>query len=186
MAHAHGDEGAWAAVRAGVRSIEHGTYLSDSTLRLMKERGTFLVPTYSTVVDLTEPGGDYDDPVLRLRGQHMLPVLAGTVRRARALGVRVVTGADTDYGPASTTRIAHEVAAFVTFGYTPVEALQAATMHAADALGLGDRTGVVRVGYEADLIVVERNPLEDVRALQDVLVVVSNGRVALNRLPFGK
>ena len=96
LAHAHGDEGARAAVLAGVRSIEHGTYLSDTTLRLMRERGTFLVPTYVTVEDLTQPGGDYDDPVLMLRGRHMLPVLAETVKRARALGVRVVTGVDTD------------------------------------------------------------------------------------------
>ena len=62
MAHAHGDEGAYAAVAAGVKSIEHGTYLSDSTLRLMKQKGTWLVPTLSTIWDLTQPGGDYDDP----------------------------------------------------------------------------------------------------------------------------
>ena len=57
-----------AAVKAGVRSIEHGTYLSDATLRLMKERGTYLDPTYTTVIDLTEAGGDYDVPALRIRG----------------------------------------------------------------------------------------------------------------------
>ena len=62
QAHAHGDEGAMAAVKAGVRSIEHGTYLSDATLRLMKERGTFLDPTYTTVIDVKEAGGDYDVP----------------------------------------------------------------------------------------------------------------------------
>jgi imidazolonepropionase-like amidohydrolase len=70
QAHAHGEEGAMAAVRAGVRSIEHGTYLSDATLALMKEKGTYYVPTYTTVVDLAEPGGDYDVPALRIRGQH--------------------------------------------------------------------------------------------------------------------
>ena len=183
--HAHGDEGARAAVLAGARSIEHGTYLTDSTLRLMKARGTWLVPTYSTVHDLTTPGGDYEDPVLELRGRHMLPRIGETVKRARALGVRVATGADTDYGPKSTTRIAHEVEAFVQLGYTPAEALRAATSDAAELLRVQDRTARVQPGKEADLIVVETNPLEDVRTLQDVLLVVSNGTVAMTRLPFG-
>src|SRR5262245_20339450 len=75
QAHAHGEEGAAAAVRAGVRSIEHGTFLSEATLALMKEKGTFFVPTYTTVIDMVEPGGDYDLPGLRIRGQHMLPRL---------------------------------------------------------------------------------------------------------------
>src|SRR5438093_1449155 len=74
-AHAHGDEGAMAAVRAGVRSIEHGTYLSDATLQLMKEKGAYFDPTYTTVIDLTDAGGDYDVAALRIRGQHMLPRL---------------------------------------------------------------------------------------------------------------
>jgi imidazolonepropionase-like amidohydrolase len=186
MAHAHGDEGAWAAVSAGVRSIEHGTFLSDSTLRLMRQKGTYLVPTYITVVDLTQPGGDYDDPVLTLRGRFMLPVLADAVKRAHRLGVKIVTGADTNYGPESLSRVAGEVASFVDLGMTPVEALRTATTNAAELLGLGDRTGQIKVGYEADLILVESNPLQDIRALADVLLVVSNGRVGLNRTPFGR
>jgi imidazolonepropionase-like amidohydrolase len=186
MAHAHGDEGAYAAVKAGVRSIEHGTYLSDSTLTLMQQRGTFLVPTYITVVDLTKPGGDYDDPILTMRGTHMLPRLAETVQRAHRMGVKIVTGADTQYGPESTSRVYGEVASLVELGLTPVEALRSATTVAAELLGLGGRTGAIQTGMEADLIVVERNPLQDVRALADVLVVISNGRVALNRLPFGR
>ena len=183
-AHAHGDEGARAAVLAGVRSIEHGTYLSDETLELMRERGTFLVPTYRTVVDLAEPGGDYDDPVLLVRGMHMLPRLARTVRRAREIGVKVVTGADTSYGPTSITRVSHEVAAFVELGMTPLEAIQSATLVAAELFRIESRTGSIEPGLEADLIVVPGNPLEDIVALQDVVVVISNGRVALNRLPF--
>jgi imidazolonepropionase-like amidohydrolase len=186
MAHAHGDEGAYAAVKAGVRSIEHGTYLSDSTLTLMRQRGTFLVPTYITVMDLTRPGGDYDDPILTMRGAHMLPRLAETVQRAHRMGVKIATGADTQYGPESLSRISGEVASLVEAGLTPVEALRSATTIAADLLGLAGRTGAIQTGMEADLIVVERNPLQDVRALADVLVVISNGRVALNRLPFGR
>jgi imidazolonepropionase-like amidohydrolase len=186
MCHAHGDEGALAAVRAGVRSIEHGTYLSEATLALMKERGTFFVPTYTTVVDLVEPGGDYDDPVLHVRGRHMLPRLADAVRRAHRMGVKVVTGADTGYGAESTTRISHEVANFVQLGMTPLDALRSATTVAAELLGIEKKTGALQVGMEADLIAVERNPLEDIAALQDVLVVISNGRVGLNRLPFAR
>jgi imidazolonepropionase-like amidohydrolase len=186
MAHAHGDEGAYAAVKAGVRSIEHGTYLSDSTLALMRQRGTFLVPTYITVVDLTRTGGDYDDPILTLRGAHMLPRLGETVQRAHRMGVKIVTGADTQYGPESLSRVSGEVMSLVELGLTPVEALRSATTVAADLLGLGGKTGAIQAGLEADLIVVEKNPLQDARALADVLVVISNGRVALNRLPFAK
>lgn len=185
LVHAHGDEGAYAAVQAGARSIEHGTFLSDSTLALMKARGAFLVPTYTTVVDLTRPGGDYDDPVLTVRGEAMLPRLADVIRRAVRLGVPVVTGVDTDYGPRSTSRVAHEVAAFVQVGaMSPMQALRSATADAARMLGLDARTGTLIVGKEADLIVVERNPLDDVGALADVLVVVADGRVGLRRIPF--
>ena len=186
MAHAHGEEGALAAVKAGVRSIEHGTYLSDEALKLMKEKGTFFVPTYATVIDLVQPGGDYDNPGLHLRGSHMLPRLRETTERAHRLGIKIATGADTSYGPNSVTRIAHEVAAFIEIGMTPLQAIQAATTVAAELLGIEKRVGAIEPGFEADLLVVERNPLEYVRALQDPLLVVSNGRVALNRLNFGK
>ena len=186
MAHAHGEEGALAAVRAGVRSIEHGTYLSEEALALMAKQGTFLVPTYATVVDLVEPGGDYDDAGLHLRGSHMLPRLRETVERARQAGVKIVTGADTGYGPTSVTRIAHEVAAFVEMGMTPLQALQSATTVAAELFGMEKRAGAIEPGLDADLVIVERNPLEQVRTLQDPLLVLSNGRVALDRLTFGK
>ena len=186
MAHAHGDEGAYAAVAAGVRSIEHGTYLSDSTLRLMKQKGTWLVPTLSTMVDLTQPGGDYDDPVLQLRGQHMRPRIEDTIRRAHAIGIRMATGADTDYGPEGVTRIAHEVMRFHDLGLSTVESLASATSGAAELLGIASRTGRVAPGLEADLIVLDGNPLDDPAWLQDVLIVITNGRVVLNRLPFGR
>jgi imidazolonepropionase-like amidohydrolase len=186
MAHAHGEEGALAAVKGGVRSIEHGTYLSDEALQLMKEQGTYLVPTYATVIDLVEPGGDYDNPGLHLRGAHMLPRLRDTVVRAHKRGVRIVTGADTGYGPNSVTRIAHEVAAFVEMGMAPLQALQAATTIAAELLKVDKRIGVLEASFEADLIVVERNPLEQIQTLEDPLLVVSNGQVAMNRLTFAK
>jgi imidazolonepropionase-like amidohydrolase len=186
QAHAHGDEGAQAAVRAGVRSIEHGTYLADATLQLMKQADVYLVPTYTTVVDLAEPGGDYDVAALRVRGQHMLPRLRDTVRRAHRLGVKIVTGADTAYGPNSLTRISQEITTFVELGMTPLQALQTATTTAAELLRWQARVGVVAPGFEADMIVTEANPLEDPRALQDVLLVISNGQVSANRLEMRK
>jgi imidazolonepropionase-like amidohydrolase len=186
MVHAHGDEGAYASVAAGAKSVEHGTFLSDSTLRLMKARGAYLVPTLSTLYDLGLPGGDYDDPVLTLRAQFMIPRANQTIRAAKALGIHIATGVDTDYRAASLSRVSHEVLRFTELGFTPLEALQSATTVAAELLGVSSRTGRLAPGMEADLIVVEGNPLDDPRALQDALVVVSNGMVGMNRLPFGR
>jgi len=185
-AHAHGDEGAYAAVKAGVRSIEHGTYLSDSTLALMKAKGTWLVPTFSTLYDLLEPGGDYDDPVTQARAMHMIPRATRTIQQAHRLGVKLATGADVSYTPQSITRVSHEIRRFVELGLTPLEALQAATINAAELFGIQDRTGRIAPGLEADLIAVEENPLENPVTLQDILLVVSNGRVGLNRLSFAR
>jgi imidazolonepropionase-like amidohydrolase len=185
-AHAHGDEGAYAAVKAGVRSIEHGTYLSDSTLALMKAKGTWLVPTFSTLYDLLEPGGDYDDPVTQARAMHMIPRATRTIQQAHRLGVKLATGADVSYTPQSITRVSHEIRRFVELGLTPLEALQAATINTAELFGIQDRTGRIAPGLEADLIAVEENPLENPVTLQDILLVISNGRVGLNRLRFAR
>jgi imidazolonepropionase-like amidohydrolase len=182
--HAHGDEGGRAAVEAGVRSIEHGTYLSEETLRLMKEKGTFLAPTVAVVADLMAPGGDYDDPILQVRGRHMMPRVRETVATARRLGVKVVAATDTGFGAESTLTLQHEIEMLTQCGLSPVEAIQAATSVPAELLGISGRTGSIQKGYEADLIVVDRNPLEDVRHLQDVLLVVNDGKVVLNRLNF--
>ena len=181
-AHAHGDEGARAAVRAGVRSIEHGTYLSDQTLALMKERGTYLVPTIATVTDLIDPGGEYDHPALSIRGRAMLPRVREVAAHAWKMGVKIVAGTDTGYGPSSNRRIPHEVAEFVAIGMPAMDAIKAATSVAAECLGVEKRTGAVRAGFEADLIAVERNPLADITALQEVLLVINNGTVVVNRL----
>ena len=186
MAHAHGDEGGYAAVKAGVRSIEHGTYLTSKTLKLMKKMDTFLVPTFTTVLDLTQPGGDYDNPVLIIRGQHMLPSLETTVKMAYKMGIKIATGADTGYGPNSTTRIGMEITNFINIGMKPIDAIRSATIVGAELLGISKKTGTVDIGKDADLIVVTKNPLNDVHTIQDVVFVMSNGNIALNRLPFGK
>jgi imidazolonepropionase-like amidohydrolase len=184
LCHAHGDEGARAAVLAGVASIEHGTFLTRETLQLMAERGTALVPTYTTLVDLDEPGGDYDHPVLTLRADFMVPRMEQTMRMAQELGVRLITGSDTSYGPESVSRIGVEVANFVKVGLSPIEAIRGATLYSAELLGIAEETGVIEPGKEADLIVVVEDPLENIAAIQDVVAVVSNGRLAVNRLPF--
>lgn len=182
MAHAHGSVDA--AVNAGVRSIEHGTYASREILEVMREKGTYLVPTYSTVEDLTLPGGDYDHPVTNIRGQHMLPKMEAMVQMAIETGVKLVASTDSGYGPESFNRVPTEVINFVELGMDPFRAIQSATLTAAELLQIDDRTGTVEEGKEADLIVVYDDPIEDIRALQDVIVVVSNGKVTLNRLPF--
>jgi imidazolonepropionase-like amidohydrolase len=181
-AHAHGDEGAAAAVRAGVRSIEHGTYLSDATLALMKERGTYFVPTIATVIDLIEPGGDYDNAMLSIRGRAMLPRLREASAHAWKMGIKMVAGTDTGYGPASNRRIPHEVIELVGIGMPAMDAIKAGTSVSAECLNIHQRTGSIKPGLEADLIAVERDPLTDISNLQDVILVINNGKVVVNRL----
>jgi imidazolonepropionase-like amidohydrolase len=181
MAHAYGEEGARAAVLAGVRSLEHGAYLSPDTLRIMADRGTWLVPTFTTIDGMAN---NSSSALLQLRGRMMLPALAQTIRNADALGVNLATGVDTNYGADSLSRIAIEASHFVQLGLSNFRALQAATVSAAELLQLDGQTGRIAPGYEADLILVPANPLTAIEALQDVLLVVSNGRVALQRFPF--
>jgi imidazolonepropionase-like amidohydrolase len=183
MVHAHGDEGARAAVLAGARSIEHGSYLSDETLGLMKERGTWLVPTYITMLEMLEE--EYEGS-LRVRGTYMVPRLEKVIRKAHELGVPIATGADSYYDAQTINRISLEAWHLVRLGLSPFEALQAATVKSAELLMLADRTGRIDAGFEADMILVPSNPLEDISALQDVLLVMSNGQVALKRIPFAK
>jgi imidazolonepropionase-like amidohydrolase len=183
-AHAHGDEGAAGAVRAGVHSIEHGTYMSDATLAEMKKRGTYLVPTLATIYDLIEPGGDYDNAALSIRGRYMLPRAKETTSHAHAMGIKIVAGTDTGYGPTSNRRIPHEIAELVQVGLTPMEAIQSATSIAAECLGIANRTGSIRSGLEADIVAVERDPLKEVSGLADILLVINDGKVVLNRLAW--
>jgi imidazolonepropionase-like amidohydrolase len=186
QAHAHGAEGALAAVKAGVRSIEHGTYLTDEALQLMAKQGTFFDPTMEALKDVADVGGDYDNRDLQLRGRHMMPRLKDAITRAHKLGVKIVAGSDTGYGPASIGRVSLEIANLIDSGLTPLAALQAATITNAEMLRREKQIGQIAPGFEADMMVVERNPLEYIAALQDPLLVVSNGRVAVDRLNFGR
>jgi imidazolonepropionase-like amidohydrolase len=147
----------------------------------MKERGTWFVPTYVTMDEMNEEQYDH---VLRLRGKHMVPQLEETIRAAHALGVKFATGADNYYDNESINRISIEAQELVRLGLSNFEALQAATVSSAELLHLQGRTGRIVAGYEADMILVPANPLTNIEALQDVLLVMSNGRIALKRIPF--
>ena len=111
----------------------------------------------------------------------MLPRVQEMARTAHSLGVKIVAATDTGYGPESTTTLAHELLEFVEIGMTPFEALRAATITPAELFGLSDRTGRVEAGLEADLIVLERNPLDDIGVIQDILLVISDGAVIVQR-----
>jgi imidazolonepropionase-like amidohydrolase len=136
-----------AAVRAGVRSIEHGTYLSRQTLQLMKERGTWLVPTVwrrwprcSSLETMSHS---------QIRGRHMVPRLRETTALAVGMGIQIAAGTDTDYGPTSNFRLANEMMELVRAGLTPMEAIKAGTSRAAECIGIGGRTGRIAAGFEA-------------------------------------
>jgi imidazolonepropionase-like amidohydrolase len=100
--------------------------------------------------------------------------------------VKIATGADSYYDAQTINRISLEAWHLVRLGLSPFEALQAATVNSAELLMLAERTGRIESGFEADLILVPSNPLEDISALQDILLVMSNGRVALKRIPFAR
>jgi hypothetical protein len=144
--------------------------------------GTYLVPTYTAVADLLDAGGDFDVAALRARGQHMLPRLRDTIKRAHKIGVTIVAATDTYYAPNSISRIGQEITYFVEMGFTALQAIQSATIRSAEMLRLEKSIGVLETGHEADLIAVEKNPLEDIVTIQDPLLVISNGRIALDRL----
>jgi imidazolonepropionase-like amidohydrolase len=185
-AHAHGEGGAEAAVRAGVQSIEHGTYLNEASLRMMKEKGTFLVPTLAIMSPLGDPPGEFEEAqALRVRTWHMQTALRRVVQRARELGIVIAASTDGSYGAADETakvRVAHDIEEMIACGFSPMEGIVAATLNSAKVLGIESRTGTVTVGKEADLLVLDRNPLEDPRVLYEPLVVVNNGKIVLNRI----
>ena len=179
--HAHGVEVIVAAVRAGCRSIEHGSYVDEATLRMMKEAGTIWVPTYISVTGFELPHDDYNSNIARLRWPHLVENMARMIRLGIELGVTIVTAVDTSYGPESVYRIPGEINAFIDFGMSPIDALRSATVGSAEAYGLADRTGAIEAGLDADLLVFDRDPLEQPSVLHNPLLVMSNGRVAVNR-----
>jgi imidazolonepropionase-like amidohydrolase len=178
LCHGHGDEGVRDSVIAGVRSVEHGTFATETTLDLMRRRGTFLTPTVSAVIDLAEPGGEYTDPRLVQRGRDMLVALQATVQAAFARGIPIAAGTDTSYTSASLSSIVTEIKALANLGLPKLAALRAATTVNAALLAREREIGRLRPGYAADAVVVGANPLDDLAALDDIRLVVAGGWIA--------
>lgn len=178
-AHAHGPEGAKRAIRAGIDSIEHGSFLDDEGLRLMVEKGTYYVPTLMAYEGVKEgiAGGRLDPRVVR-KGKLALDAIDLTVRRAIAAGVKIAFGTDAGVYPHG--RNAGEFRLLVEHGMTPAGALKAATSVAADLLGVADRLGTLTAGKIADVVAVPGNPLEDIRQTEKVFFVMKEGTVYRN------
>ena len=176
-AHAHSPEGIKQAVAAGVRSIEHGTYIDDEAIRMMVKAGTFLVPTIYL--------GDYyyDSQTLRSQDkndsyiENERAIFLAAVGRAHKAGVKVVIGLDMGAGAADTSVYAREFAVFVEAGISPMDAIQAGTRVAAELLGWDDRLGTIERDKLADIIAVPGNPLTDISALEHVSFVMVGGKI---------
>ena len=172
-AHAHNAEGIKNAIRAGVVSIEHGTYLDAEGRALMKEHGVYLVPTLS-VQDCIGLENDFPTEFVN-RAQDVMASARRTFREAVEDGVKVALGSDV--GVCSPGTNAREFDWMVRHGMTPMQAIQAATRNGADLLGLGNRIGRIEPGMLADIVGVRGDPLEDVRLLEDVQFVMKEGTV---------
>jgi imidazolonepropionase-like amidohydrolase len=174
-AHAIGPEGIVRAVRAGVDSIEHGSMLSAEGARLMKERGTFHVPTISAIRGIVDHADEV--PAYAVEKATALVELAREgFRRSLRGGVRIACGTDagTPFNPHGNTPI--EIVRMVEWGMTPLQAMRSATSHAAALLRLAD-VGMVAVGAAADLVLFGSNPLEDIRAVLEPAVVIKGGEL---------
>jgi len=173
-AHAHGTEGARRAVQAGVDSIEHGSFLDEATLQLMKKKGTYLVATVLAlqgVKERYEKGNLHPDAIPKYLAASKNHTQAMT--RALAIGVKFALG--TDAGVFAHGRNAEEFHLLVDLGMRPVDALRAGTLSAAQLLGVDDRLGTLEPGKIADIVAVPGDPVKDIRATEKVLFVMKEG-----------
>src|SRR5256884_2550323 len=178
-AHAHGAEGIRWASEAGVDSIEHGSYIDDAAIAVMKKNGTYLVPTlYLADWFLENAEKIGTPPELIAKGREVMPAARKNVARAFAAGVKVGFGTDAAVYPHGLN--AHEFAVMVKLGLTPLQAIQAATINDADLLGLSDKVGTIDPGNWADIIAVDGDPLADVTTLERVKFVMKGGEVVRN------
>ncbi len=182
-AHAHGAQGILWATEAGVDSIEHGSYINDEAIAEMKKRGTYLVPTLYLEDWMVEKGN-----LPTLYHQKMLDVSSvakKNIKHAMEAGVKIALGTDAAVYPHGLN--AHELDVYVNqLGMSPLAALQSATVNAADLMGWTAKTGTLEPGKWADVIGVDKNPLEDVRVLQDVKFVMKSGVVYKGEGSSGK
>jgi imidazolonepropionase-like amidohydrolase len=178
--HAHGADGIKLALRAGADSIEHGTVMDDEIVKLMKAKGTYYVPTLSTVNGyierLAKDPNAYTGAV-KQQIEWRIGITGQSVAKAYPAGVRIAYG--TDAGVSKHGRNADEFELLVKFGMPPVEALKAATVNAADLLGLANEIGTIEPGKSADIIAVTGDPLQDVTVLKKVEFVMARGEVVV-------
>jgi len=176
-AHAHGAEGMKRAIRAGVYSIEHGTYMDDEAIRLMKQHGTWYVPTIHAgrfVAEKAAVDGYFPD-IVRPKAAAIGPQIQGTFSRAHKAGVKIVFGTDCGVGPHGDN--AREFEYMVEGGMSPMDALRSATSVAAEFLGIQDRLGTLEAGKLADIIAVAGDPLADISRMRAVHFVMKEGVV---------
>ena len=178
-AHAHGTEGMRRAVAAGVHSIEHGTYMSDEVMELMKNRGTWYVPTISAGMFVGEKAkiDGYFSEVVRPKAAAIGPVIADTFARAYRAGVKIAFGTDTGVSPHGENW--KEFIHMVEGGMPVMEAIQSATRSAAELLNEWDDLGSIEAGKYADIVAVPGDPREDVEEFGRVHFVMKGGKVYL-------
>lgn len=179
-AHAHGTDGINAALRAGVDSIEHGTYIDRDSIRMLRQGNRYLIPTMMAgwwVGQLAERGGVLT-PAQTEKARRVGPDLVRMVRMARAAGVHMAFGTDTGVSPHGQN--AREFQLLVEAGYTPIQTLQMATVNAADHLQISTITGRIAPGMAADIIALDGDPTQDVTTLMNVPFVMTRGTVAKN------
>ncbi|UOF16594.1 amidohydrolase family protein [Lysobacter capsici] len=175
-AHAHGTEGMKRAVLGGVTSIEHGTYMTDEVMSLMKQKGTWYIPTIYAgrfVADKAKIDGYFPD-VVRPKAARIGALIQDTAAKAYKNGVKIGFGTDMGVGPHGDN--AREFLYMVEAGIPAAVALQAATIRAAEVLGVDDQ-GVIETGKRADIVAVPGNPVEDINAVMKVEFVMKDGKV---------
>jgi imidazolonepropionase-like amidohydrolase len=182
-AHAHGAEGAKRAIRAGIDSIEHGSFLDDEALDLMKQKGTYYVPTLMAVQGLTEQiqKGVAIPPAILPKAQAAIAAIHQTFQRALAKGVKIGLGTDAAVYPHG--RNVEEFHQMVDLGMKPIAALKAGTSVDADLLGLADKIGTLESGKLADVVAVPGNPVENIRQTEHVFFVMKEGVIYKNEKP---
>ena len=176
-AHAHGDEGMYRAVSAGINTIEHGTFMSTRTMDKMKEMGTYYVPTISAgkfVVEKAKIPGFFP-PVVVPKALEVGPKIQETFGAAYARGVKIAFGTDAGVFPHGDN--GKEFIYMVEAGMSPMEAIRSATMTASELLRIQDDFGSVEAGKMADIVAVDGDPIQDISAMTKVVFVMKNGIV---------
>jgi len=179
-AHAHGAEGAKRAIRAGIDSIEHGSFLDDEALNLMKQRGTYYVPTLMAAQGLSDQmaKGVAIPPPILVKANAAIAAIRQTFQRALGMGIKIGLGTDAAVYPHG--RNPEEFHQMVDLGMKPIDALKAGTSADAELLGLADRIGTLEPGKLADVVAVPGDPLENIRATEHVFFVMKEGVIYKN------